>query len=81
MIHVGCPDALRDSIAAHVHHFFQEFAWIDRNPNKALIFWTNHVRVPRLDMIADLTSIREAARCPPSLSSESRTGCRLNSSG
>ena len=54
---------------------------IDRNPNKALIFWTNHIRVPRLGMIADLAGIREAARCPPSLSSEGRTGCRLNSSG
>ncbi len=32
-------------------------------------------------MIADLAGIREAARCPPSLSSEGRTGCRLNSSG
>jgi hypothetical protein len=80
-IHVGFPDALRYSLAAHFHQFSQEFVLIGRNPNKALIFWTNHILVPRLDMIADLVGIWKAAGCPPSLSSEGRTGCRLNSSG
>ena len=69
------------SPAAPFHDFSREFVLIDGNPDKILIFWTNHIRIPRLDMIADLAGIREAARCPPSLSSEGRTGCRLNSSG
>ena len=54
---------------------------IDGNPDKALILWTNHTRILSLDMIARLAGIREAARCPPSLMSEGRTGCHLNSSG
>ena len=69
------------SPAAPFHDFSREFVLIDGNPDKILIFWTNHIRIPRLDMIADLVGIREAARCPPSLSSEGRTGCSRNSFG
>ena len=79
-IRVGFPDALRYALATHCHHFSRGLARIDRNPDKALIFWTNRIRIPRLDMIADLAGIREAARCL-SLSTEGRTGCRLNLSG
>ena len=69
------------SPAALFHDFSREFVLIDENPDKILIFWTNHIHIPRLDMIADLAGIREAARCHPSLSSEGLTGCRLISSG
>lgn len=53
-IRVGFPDASRYSLAAHCRNSSQKFARIDRNPNEAFIFWTNEIRVPRLDLIADL---------------------------
>jgi hypothetical protein len=66
-IHVGFPDALRFAFATHCHDFTREFVLIEGNSDRAPILWTKHARIPRLDRIAELAGIREAARCPPSL--------------
>ena len=78
---VGFSDVFRYSQATHFHDFSRKSILIDGNPDQALLLWTNRIRFPRLDMIADLTGIREAERCSPVLTSEGRPGCRRNSSG
>jgi hypothetical protein len=49
-IHVGFLDALQQSIAQSIAPFPRKSAQIDRNSNKARIFWTNQTPIPRLNV-------------------------------
>ena len=49
---VGFSDVFCFSLATHFHDFSRQSILIDGNPDKALILWTNHTPVPRLELIA-----------------------------
>src|SRR3979411_2782234 len=45
------------SPAAPFHDFSREFVLIDGNPDKILIFWTNHIRIPNWSEILPVFAV------------------------